>query len=180
MGDLIGKFPALNCEEKDVEEYMNRVGIDSFKEESNPEAPLTFCTFEGIRTRLNTKYYFPSITKRSQRPQRYPSDYVFDEDKSVKWNREEVAKANKRIDEENLQITALLNSRSQQFTLDCIAFLKSEYNLPQSIAEKVFSFVYEKYHSCISDLVSYLPEYGKFAMDIKDKALAEKEVRPFD
>ena len=44
-------------------------------------------TFDEIYERINNKYY---KTKLPYSTPTYSCDYVIDEDKSVKWNREEV------------------------------------------------------------------------------------------
>lgn len=88
---------------------------------------------------------------------KYKEGTIFDEDKSVKWNREEVAKRNLLYDDE----VKNLNRQKNQMYTELINLIKiyitQETKVSDKQATKIWNYVYEEYHShgltgCINHL----------------------------
>ena len=97
-------------------------------------------TFQEIVNRyLDGKYDHP--TKIGYRPEQLPIETVIDEDKSVKWNREEVNRINaeKRVQYEEMK--ALKNALFQQYKNDLYAAAKYECDINQPQAEAIYIYV---------------------------------------
>lgn len=75
------------------------------------------------------------------RIEKFYEGHVFDEEKSVKWNREEVERLNK-IREEDI---AFRKSKKQElyrnFKIAVLDFLQKEYGYTSSKADKIYDFV---------------------------------------
>lgn len=82
----------------------------------------------------NLEQYFNEFINFSTKPKEKELDpsYVFDEDKSVKWNRAEVAKHNQ---ERNNEIEKLINHKNKlwnTFVLQLFSNIKHEFGLKQT------------------------------------------------
>lgn len=56
----------------------------------------------------------------------YPEDYIFDEDASVRWNREEVARLNKMYSDEHNWLKEECNRRYNSVVSDILAHIQSD------------------------------------------------------
>lgn len=90
---------------------------------------------------------------------KYKIGHVINEDKSVKWNREEVERLNKKHKDEvkelnrqkNLLYTNLVNSIEE--------YIISETNVDKAKAEKIYNYLYMEYHSYgLRELLSHLDD----------------------
>lgn len=86
-----------------------------------------------------------------------PEHFIFDEEQSVKWNKEQVEQHNKLKREENRQLReARVKAFEEAFQLaaECLA---QEYNISKAVGLKVFTFVrYEKEDMYqIDDILDY-------------------------
>lgn len=121
---------------------------------------------EDIRDRWNNGEY----TVHMDISRKLPDGYIFDEDLSVKRNRELVAQHNLRVDE------LLAEKRARQNELDCkfyqniIEYLKETYKLSEEQAKAVNNLAYSEHHSFMGDYFSYLDTYAEFAVKIISKA----------
>ena len=97
-------------------------------------------TFQDIVNRyLDGKYDTP--TKIGYRPEQLPMETVIDEDKSVKWNREEVNRLNAEKRAQYEAMKALKHTLFQQYKNDLYAAAKHECNINQSQAEAIYIYV---------------------------------------
>lgn len=75
------------------------------------------------------------------RVKKFYEGYVFDEEKSVKWNREEVERLNK-IREEDIAFRKLEKEKLyRNFKTTVLDFLQKEYGYTSSKADKIYDFV---------------------------------------
>ena len=117
-------------------------------------------TFQEIVNRyLNGQYDLP--VKIGYKPEQLDPNTVIDEDKSVKWNREEVARINaeKRIEFDKMK------SRKQflaaQYKGNLAAAAKDECNINQAQADAIYDYVMQtSEHDYIS--VEFTIDYEKF------------------
>lgn len=92
------------------------------------------------------------------RKSKLKEDHVFDENKSVKWNREEVVRYNKSVDEERIKYREETNRLSAKLHDDIINALVNEYNFTKNQANKIYDYAYMHWHSCMSDFLNNLEE----------------------
>lgn len=100
-------------------------------------------------------------TKFSCKPslRKYRIGDVIDEDKSVKWNREEVDRRNVAYAEElnnlNKQKNALLN----EWVAAVKTYIMEEAKVKQTKADKIYNYLYTQYHAWgLSEVLDHLDE----------------------
>lgn len=95
-------------------------------------------------------------------------DHVFDENLSVKQNREMAIKHNADIDIERA------NHRSAQIILeekldhDIICYITESYDLDYNTAKKVQQFCYKEKHHCMHDYFYYIDTIASFVEGLFD------------
>lgn len=98
-------------------------------------------------TELNN--YYMSFSHLRDKP--YPDDYVFDEDKSVRWNREEVQRINQLIRDIKLTEREFINLLHREITKVDMENAREEFNLddkiPYAALGMIWNRAYEEYHS---------------------------------
>lgn len=116
-------------------------------------------TLEKIRIAYNNKEYETKLLyPTSEMFPTFKENHVFDENQSIKWNREKV------IEENNKKKEALKIYKESQSTLDrkltedIIQAIMEENNISEAKAYIVYNYVYQEYHSNFSDLFSYIDD----------------------
>jgi hypothetical protein len=106
----------------------------------------------------------------------YEPDSVFDLDKSVRWNRE---KAQSENGKRNAAIREYKEKQAQldkNLDEDVVATISACYGLPTLICVKIWDYVFEKYHSCMSDTFNNLYDICDLCKKSYESALNKKEV----
>lgn len=114
---------------------------------------------------------FESKIPFTLRRDKLKEDHVINEDKSVKWNREQVALHNKKIDDQIKQRQIDSNNLQKALTDEIILWLQQDYELNEKQAELVYGYAYQEYHSYmgdffinieeIADMIEKVIEFGK-------------------
>ena len=84
-------------------------------------------------------------------PNLYPSSYVFDEDKSVKWNREKVIEENKKIDESKKEFKRQLKESREKFYDALYQYIKEDCDsgndktLTRKLFDKITEYIYNNH-----------------------------------
>jgi hypothetical protein len=118
-----------------------------------------------------------SISKTNQDYPIYTENYVFDENKSVKWNKDEVIRRNKLRDEEVMKCRSTRRQALCNFEnniIHCIAvelmernILKTDISTAVEKAIKIFDLAWDKGHSAgIYEVCIYIDEIVDFIEDI--------------
>jgi hypothetical protein len=68
---------------------------------------------------------------------KYRADHVFDEEKSVRWNREEVERQNQAIDDERKAAYAARNAAIKELDEAVVKYITETTHLNKKLAEKV-------------------------------------------
>jgi collagenase-like PrtC family protease len=131
------------------------------------ESGITSLKLEG---RVKTAYYVATIVKAYREEiDRYladPENYVFDENLTVKQNREMVIKHNDEVEHLKRVKQSRQADLDRQLTEDVVAYIKENYDLTEAQARIVEMFVYREKHSFMCDYFSYIDTFAEFADDI--------------
>ena len=85
---------------------------------------------------------------------RYEDGHVFDEEKSVKWNREEVERINKMYAEKEQELKKEKQALLDKAEAETIKYIQECLDNPsKEKAELIWSFIYNEWHSCMSDCI---------------------------
>ena len=97
---------------------------------------------------------------------RLPEDYIFDEDLSVRRNRELVAGHNKKIDYYRKNKYEKQTELDKKLTNDVVEYIKEYYELTDKQARIVESWVYREKHAFMCDYFSSIDTFAEFADDL--------------
>jgi hypothetical protein len=123
-------------------------------------------TIDDVKIRYNRGDYTAS----------YPSDedcvhycegYVFDDEKSVKWNRNERERLNKHADDAMTAYRARVADLSEKLSADIAAALVSEYNFTNKFARKLYNYVHDEHHSYMGDVFIYVSEVADLCSEVE-------------
>ena len=89
---------------------------------------------------------------------KYREGYVIDEDKSVKWNREEVEKHNIRYQEEVKRLNNEKNKLYTELVSTIKEYIIEETNVKKTRAEKIYNYLYEEHSGNILEMLDYIDD----------------------
>lgn len=115
-----------------------------------------------IRDRYNSGYY----TYRVNIPTKVPADHVFDEELSVRRNRELVAEHNDKVEAMKREERQKQQELYSQLTNDVVAYIMEAYGLSLRQAREVESFTYQEKHAFMCDYFSFIDTFADFAESI--------------
>ena len=115
---------------------------------------------------IRTKYYNGDYKYIANIPVKVSLNHVFDEELSVKRNRELVEEHNAKVDAmlkdkraKQQELTALLAN-------DVVTYIVDTYELSIRQARAIESFTYQEKHACMSDYFSYIDIYADLANEL--------------
>ena len=98
-----------------------------------------------------------------------PAATVLDENKTVRWNRDEVKRRNDSVTAKLAVFTRRLNKCDADFAQKVKEYIRTTYGFGETLANIVFRKAYEDGHACgYEDVVAHAQEYGDFAEQIVD------------
>lgn len=115
---------------------------------------------------IKAKYNAGGYTVKVDIPAKVSLDHVFDEELSVKRNRELAQEHNDKVDQLRKEKQETQAEFDKQFTHDIVEYLMDGYTLSEVQARKVESFVFQEYHSSMCDYFSYIDIIANFADDL--------------
>ena len=123
-------------------------------------------TATTIREKIENNSYKPTRTYPTVR--KYSDNHIFDEDKSVKWNKEEVVRRNAELAAEMDAYRKEQSAKFREFENDVSEMLVTEYGIPnKAIADKIVSKACEEGHSSGRyEILNYAIDYADFVEDI--------------
>ena len=113
-----------------------------------------------IRDKYNAGYY---TYNHPEIPNKVREDHVFDEDLSVKRNRELAIEHNQKVDELRKEAREKQNMLHWQLTEDVINYITESYNLNEVQARMVERFTYNEKHAFMCDYFAYIDIFAEFA-----------------
>ena len=96
-------------------------------------------------------------------PKKVKPDHVFDEELSVKRNRELAQEHNDNVDRLWRDKNRIQGELNERLTYDVVIYMMENYNLTERQAKIVENFVYQHYHSSMSDYFGYIDTFADFA-----------------
>lgn len=115
-----------------------------------------------IRVNYNNGVY----TYKADIPNKVKPDHVFDEELSVKRNRELVQEHNDNVDRLWRYKTKIQSELNERLTYDVVIYLVESYGFTECQAKIIENFVYQQYHSSMSDYFGYIDTFANFADDL--------------
>ncbi|MDX5808386.1 hypothetical protein [Bacillus cereus group sp. BfR-BA-02730] len=128
------------------------------------EKEISYSCIDEISNAFVNKFYEPLQEYPSHR--KFSENHVFDEEKSVKWNREEVERQNEQVKQRKMEWNSEKSRLNAKLQNDCVQILKEDYGLNEAQAEKLYGYVYNDKHSCMHDFFIYLEEFAGVTKEI--------------
>lgn len=127
-------------------------------------------TFQELQEKIRMNEQNIAITYEKMRTIREKrivhTDYI-DENKSVKWNREEIARRNQHVEDELKRFKQQINEFEKNINQDILFYIQENYGLNEKTASLVFQQAYEDGHpSGPYEVISYAQTYAQFATDV--------------
>ena len=118
---------------------------------------VQYVDLDYVETAFESAMKSPMIPDEVDFP-RFKSGHVFDEEKSVRWNREEVERLNELYDKEKDRLKKAANKKFEEAKSLAKSFIQFHTECNENQASVIFSYVYEHYHSILSDFFEKLDE----------------------
>ena len=118
---------------------------------------------DDIRKRYNAGYYTYKDPVGRDRMTKLPEDYVFDENLSVKRNRELIKEHNDEVERFMLIKREKQADLYRKLTEDVVSYIMENYALTEAQARIVEMWVYNEKHSFMCDYFSYIDTFAEFA-----------------
>ena len=112
---------------------------------------------------IRAKYDEGGYTCKMNIPHKVKPDHVFDEELSVRRNRELVMEHNDNIDQMRAEHNRLQAELYKQLTDDVVGYIMENYGLTEKQARTVESFTYQEKHAFMCDYFSYIDTFADFA-----------------
>lgn len=109
---------------------------------------------------------YPGKLNREEYP--YPKETdIIDEDKSVKWNKEEVQRLRRAFESKVEELNKYKNLISNAFEDKIIEILAKDNNVSVAESKKIWSYAYSEEHSCgIGTIISCYEEFVSVYADL--------------
>ena len=115
---------------------------------------------------IRNKYNVGEYTYKVEIPKKVKPDHVFDEDLSVRRNRELAMEHNDNVDQMQRDKNRKQAELSERLTTDVVEYIKAYYDLDERQARILENFVYQHYHSCMSDYFGYIDTFADLAFQL--------------
>lgn len=117
-------------------------------------------TLEDIRKDYNDGVYVSKLKYPTAK--KFPEGYIFDEDKSVKWNKEEVQRRNQEIADQYSAYRAENARLNNNLGDDVMNALVAEYGFSREQVLKIWGYAYNEKHSVMNDVFNFVTELADF------------------
>lgn len=115
-----------------------------------------------IKQRYSDHYY--DVERPTLR--KYEPGHVFDEDKSVKWNREKLVEYNEGVNRQMREYLDQCYAKDTEFKGDVCQYLVEAYEVSHAQAELIQAYVWEEHHSCMSEYFDYIDDVAEVVRNI--------------
>ena len=121
-------------------------------------------SYQDIYDALEEGYY----NANAQKPkfERYAENHIFDENMSVKWNREEAVRRNQAYKDALNAYYAIQNEKDKEFQEDLVSAIMNYTGFSYEKAEMIYSKAYDRGHSNgYYEVLNYAEEIADFVYD---------------
>ena len=115
---------------------------------------------------IRTKYYNGDYKYAVNIPVKVPLYHVFDEELSVKRNRELAEQHNATVDNIVAEKEEKQKELDEQFIKDVLEYLVNDCGLNLRQARVIESFTFQEHHSYMGDYFSYIDTYADLAKEL--------------
>jgi hypothetical protein len=115
---------------------------------------------------IRAKYDAGGYTYKIDIPKKVWDDHIFDEELSVRRNRELAKEHNDNVDRLQKDANRIQGELHKQLTEDIVEYIMAYYDLTEKQARLVENFVYQEHHSFMCDYFSYIDTYADFAFQL--------------
>lgn len=120
-------------------------------------------TIEEVREAVQNGQYY---AKYAAVPPIIQKGFIFDEEKSVRWNREQAEKAREVRKEALMAKRQAEQAANRKFEEDLVAAIQEDYHLTHEQACRVYNKAYEFGHSAgFDEVIFYVVELGGLIVD---------------
>ena len=129
---------------------------------------MNYKDITAIRNDYTAGAYSPSTQQIDEYAalELYPDWFVFDEDFSIKKNRELVHDHNKQVASKKKEYRQLVDKLFRQLRDDVIDYIAGTYSFSKARAQKIEEFAYNSKHSYMYDYFEYIDEIADLCHDI--------------
>ena len=117
---------------------------------------------DEIRVNYNNGVY----TYKVDIPNKVKPDHVFDEELSVRRNRELAQAHNDNVDQLQRDKNRRQRELNEQLTSDVVEYIIAYYSLTEKQARILENFVYDRHHSYMGDYFNYIDTFASLADDL--------------
>lgn len=122
-----------------------------------------------IRYRYDNGYYTFKMTI----PEKVKENHVFDEELSVRRNREMVAEHNQNVENMKREKQNKQAELYNQLTNDVVTYIVDSYDMSEEQARIVERFVYTEKHSFMCDYFSWIDEVASMVEEIVEVGMLD-------
>lgn len=115
---------------------------------------------------IQKAYWNGDYNYKMQIPDRLNPLYIFDENLSVKRNREMVLEHNQKVEDMHREKQIKSNELSVKLTNDVVAYIVSTYDMNEKQARIVERYVYDKEHAFMNDYFSAIDEVAEMVESV--------------
>jgi hypothetical protein len=112
---------------------------------------------------IRNSYNRGEYTYKVDIPKKVKPDHIFDEELSVRRNRELAQEHNDNVDQMQRDKRKKQAELDEQFTNDVVECIMAYYSLTEKQARLVENFVYKEHHAFMSDYFGYIDILADFA-----------------
>lgn len=104
------------------------------------------------------KYVNKDYQTKITYPQSKDYKHIEDEDKSIRWNREEKERLEREYEKAKEYYNIDQSKLDNQLRSDMIEALQEEYHVNEKQAEIIYGYAYSEKHSCMTDVFWFAGE----------------------
>lgn len=123
-------------------------------------------TFDDILDKMRAPNFFPKYPS-SDSIKSLPHDFIFDENQSVKWNRQKVQERNEVAQQAKKLYRDRMNEIDRWFSKQVQEVIQNELQVSEKAASIIFNQAWEEGHSTgYQEVVHYAEQYCEFIQQI--------------
>jgi hypothetical protein len=115
---------------------------------------------------IEDAYWNGDYSYKMQIPERLNPLYIFDENLSVKQNREMVLEHNKRVEDMYREKMIKSNELACKLTNDVVAYIMNTYDMNENQSRLVERYVYNREHAFMSGYFSAIDEVAEMVESV--------------